>query len=125
MTPTEMNEQVSLRLGWSFQSGEWGSRSLDPQGTVFATSPYCDTPRAELLPDWSTDDGLAFKELWPKIVVGNDRAPLGLSLGRIPPIIPLIYDKEFQPVCKAGTWAEAICLAFLSLTEVEDEKINS
>ena len=105
LTPLEKQEAIAVRLGWI---------KLD---SIYPTLWLYHSECVEELPDWPTNDGLAFAEVWPKIVVGNSRAPLGMgiSIGRLPPIVPLIYDKEFHTIRKGDTWADAICAAAYEL----------
>lgn len=142
MTHAEMNEAVALRLGWKYDTLTYCRVSCNEyhahgEDCVEPCSKNADgaqekhrfwrlgKKRRETLPFWSTDDGLAFEELWPRIGPLNGR---GLAFWNGKPAIIKIWcgqdDTTYRTALdfKADTWAEAICKAFIALVPLEEAK---
>ena len=116
----ERNEAVALALGrqWDEKKCRVCGWKLVPDGKDGCWKSNCSMRpvpkvRADALPDWQGDDGLAFKELWPEIVKVDGNAALYLSVNnRTKPCVQLCKTRY-----EAYTWAQVICKAFLALKE--------
>ena len=114
----ERNEAVALALGWT----EITFRKNGPP-TGKPPSPRHELAYGPIL-NWSGDDGLAFKELWPEIVKIRSEVRLGMILKT--PKCFLEPSSDYSGKISSfltdlsgssNTWANAICKAFLALKE--------
>ena len=106
----ERRAQIALRLGWhKSKNGEcWGKPHWN-----------CKINTLRKLPGWPTDDGLAFSELWPKLLHTIDSLSLRLS-----PIlrIPAVWNVD-EEIASGDTWADAISHAFYNLVPLPKKTI--
>lgn len=101
LSDQEKREAIALRLGWKKRIEPLGVYTPEPEGYIE-------------LPDWPTNDGLAFTEVWPKILEEKPMAQLSileasLSVSEQEGVIFWSYEGD--------TWADAICAAAYSLLE--------
>jgi len=127
----ERNEAVALALGrqWDETKCRVCGWKLVPDGKDGCWKSNCSMRpvpkvRADALPDWQGDDGLAFKELWPEIVKIRSEVRLGMILKT--PRCFLEPSSDYSGKISSfltdlsgssNTWAQAICKAFLELKE--------
>lgn len=106
LTNLEKREAIARRLGWVRNDRpDWDGDIQDGW--------YENTTRVLLihkLPDWPTNDGLAFAEVWPLI------APrCALDLTNEKPCASIINDWDDLRAWFGDTWADAICRAAYEL----------
>ncbi len=117
LTDMEKRETIAKRLGWTKLPKHWNR----PNGlSTWVTE----------IPDWPTNDGLAFTEVWPK-VLNKDRL---LSLDQVgsdskgwePRVVGFDldpYEVYFRAI--GDTWADAICrAAYELLPEVTEGEVG-
>ncbi len=133
LTALEKREAIALRLGWTPHSytnryndnteefhRAWDHSDKkvweDPNHPWYQIKRVIDRSQ---FPDWPTNDGRAFEEVWPKIVgMGTRVSMLGLLDG-----VPCVYSRKLSTLSWdiriTGTiWADAICHAAYELLEV-------
>ena len=107
----EKRERVGLRIGWK-RCGN-GEGWYEP---THRRRRYLD------LPPWPTDDGLAFEEVWSKIVALDLMAILQVEEGK-PALLALPSDhKSVHKTWLGDTWADAICHALYDLVDMPQEE---
>ena len=114
-TDLERNEQIALRLGWICKPQGAYKEWFTPRGESWTGQINCNYPKP--LPNWTTNNGLAFAELWPKIV--EVRPEASLYLKRDQKDAPTVYTTQYMVTGKS--WAEAICRAFIELVPLPEE----
>ena len=123
LTDLEKREQIALRLGWTLA---YGRNCWRPSGCWH--SPIAGSPHLLLkdLPDWPTNDGLAFEEVWPRLCESFSVVDLNWSRheSAMRREISVITDVGETILFHENTWADAICHAAyetLPLSKVEGE----
>lgn len=139
LTRLERRVKIALRLpDWRLLpigSTEYWYSDKPNTGCPFVRylSPKKIVHSADALPNWPTNDGLAFEEVWPKVL---GQCNLSRLMFACPPTVPAVwtqYRSRPHPVLrdteeyiwemvKGKTWAEAICHAWYKLKEVPDER---
>ena len=114
LTDIEKREAISLRLGWEFRwSDVWERQTWHHQDGHI--------PIPQGPPDWPTNDGLAFAEVWPKILEMDDSAALVHGLyhsddpAAVVTIVPGPGGSDLLLTASGETWADAICHAAYEL----------
>ena len=114
LSSTEKQEQIALRKGWIRQTilGMW----VMPPGEPRRGGQQAMTRN---LPNWPTNDDLAFTKVWPGIIEIDPDARIELcSYGKS---VYLPRRDPFMPRNICGTtWADAICHARYELLENGD-----
>ena len=136
-----LNKQVARALGWFIKKKKsknptyrymyrWENKcggTVHNAGGGFCGHGWCTEPPE--LPSWSTDDGLAFAELWPKICERADRAEIIYRLTERETVFTPVEWKYIRVVNGDGkgtiysgeTWARILCDAFLALCPLKGE----
>ena len=112
LTDLEKREAIARRLGWQNAFASIGGVRIG----------YPPTPAKTLqdtvVPDWPTNDGLAFAEVWPKILQTATHDICALKLHSDPSSgnsSPSVEDEYCRCVFVGPTWADAICRAAYEL----------
>lgn len=122
LTDLEKREVIALRLGAPL--GPCNDSHLfeefNGEGVVMCTRCQWSGNRTQLphphtYPDWPTNDGLAFAEVWPKICALDFNAAILPSHGMTSHGKPSVIVNEESFV--SDTWAAAICAAAYELLE--------
>src|ERR1051326_1984355 len=107
LTDIEKREAIARRLGWEWVYGSTDKRT----GWMVPDNPAIIVRR---LPDWPTNDALAFTEVWPKILE-QPHQPLVLGMGGYGVSVncPSVHreDDYAEYHWEGNTWADAICHA--------------
>ena len=112
LTDMEKREEIARRLGWEQQYDGWGGGNSSPVWVKHSSTIYPKICHIRDLPAWPTNDGLAFTEVWPRIVEIYKDAKILLWCGG-----PAVDPGGELPYIMAKTWADAICHAAYELLE--------
>jgi|SRR6185503_7922577 len=106
LSDLEKREALARRLGWTrWSDGRW-----------FKGQNNHTNPARGSLPDWPTNDGLAFTEVWPKIAQSIQYGQMKLWAAAwegYPELCPTVSNDERFYL--GDTWAAAICRAAYEL----------
>lgn len=113
LSDLEKREAIARRLGWECRTVR--RAASDVEFTTWGI-PGHGHHHGFNLPHWPTNDGLAFTEVWPRILGRYNQAMLSLANEKGPCVTIPYNGWDYHPSnFISDTWSDAICRAAYEL----------